>query len=209
MNEKKNHACSHAALYYYDYLHADPQEPIPDNMATHIDQCAVCQRQLDQLRQMLSKSNKWASKKKQLSKAIEKLKSHFQLVNKQITCGVVKPFLPGLAEPTGSVRTPTPITVHIQHCKPCSADLQTIITLNFTPKQLAQLKKVFDGTSPETALESFKGKEQVRGILNRPDSNITTCYRFDNEDSRQDSASTRNALYAGWPINVQVDEGVQ
>ncbi|MFZ0034453.1 MAG: hypothetical protein WAK60_05640, partial [Sedimentisphaerales bacterium] len=80
----------------------------------------------------------------QISSAITMmLKLHLAYIGKPVTCETVKPFLPGLLDAALKIRIPTPITIHIDNCRECSEDLETIRRLNLSRKQLRRLSQLF------------------------------------------------------------------
>ena len=127
-----NSLCKQAELYYYDFLFNESYEPIPEFIINHINKCQHCQQQLNQLKGVLSQAESQVEPEKmQVSSAItEMLKLHFAYIGKPVTCETVRPFLPSLLEPALEVRIPTPITAHLDNCRRCSEDLETIQRLN-------------------------------------------------------------------------------
>ena len=136
--------CKQAKSYYYDFLYGESCELIPEHIISHIENCQQCQKQVNQLKkEVLTKANASESPRKQdNSAAIEMLKLHFAYIDREVTCDVVKPFLPGLLDSTLAIRVPTPITAHLDNCQRCSEDLETIRKLNFGRKQLLRLSQL-------------------------------------------------------------------
>ena len=136
--------CRQAKSYYYDFLYSESCELIPEHIISHIENCQQCQKQVNQLKkEILMKANAFESQRKQdNSAAIEMLKLHFAYIGKEVTCDIVKPFLPGLLESTLAIRIPTPITAHLDNCQRCSENLETIRKLNLSRKQLLRLSQL-------------------------------------------------------------------
>jgi hypothetical protein len=55
----------------------------------------------------------------------------------------VKPFLPGMLDQDLAIRIPTPITAHLDNCKECSEDLESIRKLALSRKNLCHLSQLF------------------------------------------------------------------
>jgi hypothetical protein len=140
-----NSLCKQAELYYYDSLSGESQEPVPEFIINHINQCRYCSEQINQLKDILLQVGDYIDpKQKQISDITAGwLRLHFAYVGKPVTCGTVKPFLPSFLEPALEIRIPTPITVHLDNCQRCSEDLDTIRKLNLNHKQLRRLSQLF------------------------------------------------------------------
>ncbi len=139
-----NLVCRQAKQYYYDFLCSESREPIPEFITDHIQQCRQCQEQIGQLEAVLSEAGGTEPEQGQAGSAITVMLSlHFAYIGKQVTCNTVKPFLPGLLDPSLEVRIPTPITAHLDNCPRCSEDLETIRALNLNRQQLHRLSRLF------------------------------------------------------------------
>ncbi|MCX5638594.1 MAG: hypothetical protein NTX52_13025, partial [Planctomycetota bacterium] len=133
-----------AEPHYYDFILGVREEPIPQHIVHHIEQCPKCQEQLNRLRAALSQVDNVTPERSQVNVAVATiLKLHFAYIGRPVTCQVVRPFLPTLLEPVLAVRIPTPITAHIDNCYQCSEDLETIRTLNLNRNQLSRLSQLF------------------------------------------------------------------
>ena len=123
-----NFPCRKAELYYYDLLHGESLEPIPEPIIDHIEQCQNCQEQINQLNKSLlrTEGTKLQQNQENSTAVTELLKIHFAYIGKKVTCKVVRPFLPSMLDPTLEIRIPTPITTHLDKCRQCSEDLELI-----------------------------------------------------------------------------------
>ncbi len=122
-----NLLCRQAELYYYDFLGGQSCDPVPQFLAEHIGCCRFCSEQLDRLKKTLSKAEDSGPQQKQNRAVVnEILERHFTHIGTSVTCNTVKPFLPGLLDETVRIGIPTPITVHLDNCRHCRRDLETL-----------------------------------------------------------------------------------
>jgi len=137
--------CERAKPYYYDYLYNRTRENIPAEVLAHIDQCRFCRTELERFQIALVKTQKDEGQNlsQRDSAVITNLSLHFGYIGASVTCKTVQPFLPSLADPALAIRVPTPITVHLDKCRQCANDLETIQKLNLTHKQLCRLGQLF------------------------------------------------------------------
>jgi len=137
-----NSLCGEAKLYYYDFLHDESRELIPESILNHIEQCKHCHEKTDQLKVVLSQTDGIEPEQGQVSSAIiTMLELHFAYIGERVTCKTVRPFLPGLLDPTLEIRIPTPITAHLDNCPQCAEALETIRSLNLNLKQLCRFSQ--------------------------------------------------------------------
>jgi len=137
-------SCRDAEPYYYDFQ-LDPNNPaVPDSVTGHIKDCAYCQEALRRLEGLLAESETGgtADRPQDDAELIDALSLHFEYIGDYVTCAHVKPFLPALAMPSGQIRIPTPITVHVDNCPQCAADLDAIRGLHLRAEQLARLSRL-------------------------------------------------------------------
>lgn len=145
--------CVQAEPHYYDFIFGKGDEAVPEHIARHIEGCENCQERLNQLKVTLSRADGLDSKQRQADCAITTmLRLHFGYIGRPVTCRVVKPFLPTLLDPVLQVRTPTPITVHIDNCQECSKDLRAIRAMNLNRNQLGRLSRLLTETPAEDAV---------------------------------------------------------
>ncbi|RKY25045.1 MAG: hypothetical protein DRP62_02265 [Planctomycetota bacterium] len=159
--------CKQAELYYYDFLFNESYEPIPEFIINHINKCQHCQQQLNQLKGVLSQAESQVEPEKmQVSSAItEMLKLHFAYIGKPVACETVRPFLPSLLEPALEVRIPTPITAHLDNCRRCSEDLETIQRLNLSRKQLRRLSQLFADKPGEDNVSCSQAQAAILAVV--------------------------------------------
>jgi hypothetical protein len=201
----KNHKslCGEAKLYYYDSLHGQDCEIIPEHIDNHIKSCPDCRENIEQLRIALSKDECVASNSGQNTAAVTTmLELHFAYIDKHVTCRTVRPFLPALLDPALEIRIPTPITVHLDNCQQCSEDLKTIRMMEPSGTELYRLSRLFTEGIAQNTKEYSEMPKAVIAMASRADSEIITVYHVD------ESAKARqiNNLYSGFPINVEVIE---
>lgn len=145
--------CVEAEPHYYDFIFGKADVAIPEHIVRHIEGCENCQERLNQLKVALSRADGVDSKQRQADCAITTiLRLHFGYIGRPVTCRVVKPFLPTLLDPILQVRTPTPITVHIDNCQECSEDLRAIRAMNLNRNQLGRLSRLLAETPVEDAV---------------------------------------------------------
>ena len=104
--------CEKAKLFYYDFLFSDDTSQIPEQFLSHIRECHNCQKRINELKTTL---NQVEQKKKNVqinsvSPLTNVLKRHFSYIDLEITCKIVKPFLPSLLNSSTQINIPTPIT---------------------------------------------------------------------------------------------------
>ena len=138
-----NSLCRQAELHYYDFLSKEGHKLIPESIIDHIEECQHCQEQINELKIVLAQAEgRTQLEQGQVRSAVTSmLKLHFAHVGERVTCETVRPFLPTLLDPVLEIRIPTPITAHLDNCKQCSQDLETIRTLNLNRMQLCRLSQ--------------------------------------------------------------------
>ncbi len=152
--------CQRAEPYYYDFLCGNKQEDIPDALWQHIGQCDYCKTEIHLLKTALSRTEKHSGSDAINTAITTNLEFHFAHIGQPVGCDTVKPFLPTLADPTFAVRIPTPITVHIDKCKQCASELETIRQLNLSHSQLCRLGQIF-AEDINTDKESCRSAREV------------------------------------------------
>jgi len=148
-----NSLCVEAEPHYYDFIFGKGDEPIPEHVVRHIEGCKNCQEQLNQLKDALSRADSVDAEQRQADSATAAmLRLHFAYIGRPVTCEIVKPFLPTLLDPVLQIRTPTPITAHLDKCQQCSEDLKTIQGMNLNRKQLGRLSQLLAENQVEDAV---------------------------------------------------------
>ncbi len=141
--------------------------------------------------------------------AIDILDSHFRCLDVPVPCSRAKPFLPGLAMPSTDLRIPTPITVHVDHCPQCAADLRTLRELGLTGEQAQSLQRLYERTRSRRGRlwrrcveENNAMPQVVFDIAERPDSGVATVYST--IDEGQGVAAAPGDPYSDYPIRVVI-----
>ncbi len=138
--------CTDAEPHYYDYL-CGLDADIPRAVADHIRQCAHCRTQIRQLEAAIAESEAQDRTPEGGTDVVGALSLHFAHLGEDITCAKAKSFLPALLVPSLEIRIPTPITVHVDHCRRCTGDLEVIRELELRPEQLARLSRLYAAVS--------------------------------------------------------------
>jgi hypothetical protein len=161
-----NPLCGEAKLYYYDFLHDKSRKLIPESIVNHMEQCQHCQEQIDQYKVVLSQADGIEPEQGQVNFAVTiMLKLHFAYIGKPVTCNTVRPFLPGLLDPALEIRIPTPITAHLDNCRQCAEDLETIQRLNLDRKQLCRLSQLFAEEPGEDNISCSQAKAAIISVV--------------------------------------------
>lgn len=134
--------CTDAEPYYYDFLYGLDAE-IPCAIADHIRQCAHCRMQIRHLEAAIAESEAQDDAPEGDMDLVGALGLHFAHLGEDVTCAKAKSFLPALLVPSLEIRIPTPITVHVDHCRRCIVDLEKIRELKLGPGQLVRLSRLF------------------------------------------------------------------
>jgi hypothetical protein len=204
ITENHNSLCREANLFYYDSLSQESSEQIPEHIRAHIEKCANCRRRIQDLKAALSQKQPERQDGRQNTGAVtEMLELHFAYIDKPVTCETVRPFLPGLLDPSIEITIPTPITVHLDNCPYCAEDLKEIANLNLDGTQLYGLSRFFiEGPSRDNA-EFAQIAPPVAAMAARADSEVITIYHTD-ESAKQRQPGQAQDLYSGFPIRVEV-----
>ena len=161
-----NLLCEQAGLYYYDFLHKESCEPVPESIINHIECCEYCQQQINLLKETLSQTEGPESEQAQTRTVInEILGLHFAYIGRPVTCNIVKPFLPCLSDPALEIRIPTPITAHLDNCRQCREDLETLRSLNLSRKQLRRLSQLFAEKPTEDVVNCLQAQVVIQSIV--------------------------------------------
>ena len=160
--------CEQAKLHYHDLLCGQDSEIVPDDIINHVEQCWYCRNQIDELRRALTPAVKRGKSEPMDAAALtDMLRLHLAYVGKEVTCEIVRPFLPGMVIPSLEIKVPTPITVHLDKCQQCVDDLETLRNLNLTRQQLCRLSEFFAETPyscSSVSDEKQKAARQVAGL---------------------------------------------
>ena len=158
--------CKESKLYYYDFLFNESRGLIQESISDHIEQCQHCQEQIDQLKVALSQTDGIEPEEEQVSSAITTmLELHFAYIGERVTCETVRPFLPGLLNPALEIRIPTPITAHLDSCRQCAEDLETIRSLDLNRKQLCRLSQFLAEKSTDDSVGCSQARVAILAVV--------------------------------------------
>jgi hypothetical protein len=159
--------CEKAELYYYDFLFEESRGLIPKSIVNHINQCHNCQEHINQLKEAIWYKEKAKPHQNQGTSAAmaEMLKLHFTFIGKEITCNIVRPFLPGMLNPALEVRIPTPITAHLDNCRQCSEDLDKIRDLGLNHRQLCRLSQLFTDKADQNNVNCLEAQTAIFAVV--------------------------------------------
>lgn len=192
-------SCREAELYYYDCAGSEGLGTVPEGVNEHIKGCVRCQGQIDHLKEVLSEAGDGFESEQRSAAIVRLLKLHFAYIGERVSCETVKPFLPSLSEPDLKIRIPTPITMHLEKCRWCSEDLESIRELNLDREQLGQLCDLFaEEGMKDNVPEAGELQSVVDNIVKRPASEIVTIYKID-----ESAKAEADGAYAGYPIRVE------
>ena len=174
MKKENKSNCQQAQFFYFDYLTRQ------DNSAStpwfeHIEHCPQCQDEIKRLENEICNKTGVSDKQPHI------LALHHRYLSQWIECDAVKPFLASLAHPELSIRTETPITVHIARCPLCQKDLQAIASLHLSDRQLVEATQILSDEPRETGNLSEQVVVMIQNIRNRKPSGITTRLEVDIE----------------------------
>ncbi len=145
-----NSKCKQAEIYYYDFLCNENIEQIPKNLIEHIGQCPHCREKINQLNTEITTHKSIRSGGRHIA-ITDLLNLHMAYIGGKVDCSTVRPFLPVVLDPSLGIRIPTPITVHLDHCRQCAEDMKTIQNLNLTGTQSCRLSQLLaDKTNGST-----------------------------------------------------------
>jgi hypothetical protein len=191
MKKKNDSSCRQAQSFYFDYL-TGQSSPASAVCFEHIKQCQQCQNEIKRLENELCKKTKGCDKQSHI------LALHHQYLSQWIDCDAVKPFLASLVHPELSIRTETPVTVHIAKCPLCQKDLRTIASLRLSDSQLVEATRILSDEPCGTENLNEQTAATIRTVRNRKSSGILTQLEVDTEGNPCVRVDTR--LQAGSKI---------
>ncbi len=157
----ENRGCEEAAAYYHDFL-LDPSDPsIPGPVIDHLGACEHCRGQVRHWGEVLAEAEGEPGRTVADKALIAELQLHFEHLGRPLSCGQVKPLLPGLLIPSLRIRIPTPVTVHVDHCAECAADLATLRGLGLNSEQLTRLTRLYAEISAGDSRTCQKAQSRV------------------------------------------------
>ena len=116
--------CLRASPYIYDYLFGE-KDNISEFAVKHISNCRDCQIEIDSFKRELQSCDSSANQSIEAAR-LSNLELHFAYVGKNVGCCEAKAFLAPMSLSDFNIKIPTPITVHFNHCRACSADLKVV-----------------------------------------------------------------------------------
>ncbi|MCL5282972.1 MAG: hypothetical protein M1376_24065 [Planctomycetes bacterium] len=170
--------CQEAQVHYYDLL-CQEEAAVPAVVRRHVAICPVCREKMRRLRETVLEAERttgpagaWQDE------TIEALAQQFQLLDERVTCSEVRPLLPELALESPQLRIPTPVTVHVDHCPQCAADLAALRELHLSAEQLKRLGRLLaaprnvhlgnvEGVGTAAAMKRGRKTRATRGGLAR------------------------------------------
>jgi len=157
--------CKDAEFHYYDYLCNPHGSTIPQPIIDHIRQCAHCKDRIGQLEALLVQGQAvdQAPGRRPDADLIDTLSLHFASLGENVTCATAKCFLPALLLPSLEIGIPTPITVHLDHCRPCAEDLEAIRELQLGPGELARLSRLYAAHLKDDPEMCRRTRSQIAG----------------------------------------------
>jgi hypothetical protein len=164
---KSKSLCEQSEIYYYDFLHKESRRRVPESILDHIEQCLHCQKQVNQLKEVLSQAEgQVGSQEKQIRTAVTNiLELHFAYIGKHVTCQTVRPFLPVLSDPALEIKIPTPITAHLDKCQQCANDLEAIQRLKLNHKQLCRLGQLLAEKPSEDTISCSQAQAGILAVV--------------------------------------------
>ncbi|MBW8017654.1 MAG: hypothetical protein FVQ82_15865 [Planctomycetes bacterium] len=215
MTTRNTHSeCLKYTPYFYDYVFGE-QNTIPESAVKHISNCTDCQIEIDNLKRELQSCENSTDQAIEAARLCN-MELHFAYVGKNVGCCQAKAFIAPMSLDNFNVNIPTPITVHFNHCKACSADLKFVRDFALPEKTLFKIGQVIapfssgDPHGPGEIIDALNGidiKESQREILaaiaGRPESGIKTLFTFKDETVEQSERISEDP-YKDWQIDVKI-----
>jgi hypothetical protein len=136
--------CEQAREYYFDFLESSSRCAIPSAILTHLATCPDCQGQVHRLGDMMAgpaPSESTGTQEYRDAVMADLLQHHFAYIETPVSCSMVKPFLPSLADPDLEIRVPTPITAHLGRCMACREDVAVLRKYHLSGGQLHRISR--------------------------------------------------------------------
>jgi hypothetical protein len=173
MKKENSIHCSQAQPCYFDYL-AGQSNPASEMEFEHIRHCSQCQDQIKRLEQAINGAPD------SLGSQADILALHHRCLSEWIDCDVVKPFLASQAHRQLCIKTQTPITAHIAQCQACRNDLQTIVSLGLSGRQLVEAARILSNEPGNAQFTDEQAMATIGMIRNRKASGVVTRLQVDN-----------------------------
>ena len=143
-----NAFCRNAELYYYDFLEGHKPEDISEQLWQHMESCDHCKTEILLLKVAIDKADKDPEAMRANIVTTTRLELQFAYEGQSVGCDIVKPFMPLFLSPDFPIRTKTPITLHIESCPQCLADVESLQALDLDQKRLILLSQIMAEKEP-------------------------------------------------------------
>lgn len=182
MKKGNSLSCDRFNTYYYDYL-TFPDE-VPQEVLEHFQACENCRERVQELKAELTADASAPTGNERL------LALQMGLLDKWISCGTCRPFLPLLLVRGLATRVETPVFGHIESCRACSEDLRRLQLLNLKESQLLEASAYLAG-EPAAAESLESGPRSVlEALVGRADA-VRTQSHFNPSDETSGSLQTQ------------------
>ncbi len=166
VTSNSNSLCRQAEQYYYDFQNKENIGLIPRNIIDHINKCQYCREKAKMLKTVLSSYRNTKFENSQVANAMTNLlKLHLAYIGNKVVCNTVKPFLPVILDPDLGIKIPTPITAHLDHCRPCARDLETITSLNLSRIQSCRLSRLLANMTAKDTVSCSRARAAIKAVV--------------------------------------------
>lgn len=138
--------CENARHYYFACL--TDASSVPQEIASHLSECAHCREEMDRLREALDQPQQSHQPESEF------LALHYRLLDQWVSCETIKPLLPSLLAVGLSARNATPVTAHLDKCRQCQKNLDELASLKLTHSQLMAAARCLTGQAEMSAFDS-------------------------------------------------------
>ncbi|MHC4864521.1 MAG: hypothetical protein ACYTEX_10575 [Planctomycetota bacterium] len=150
----KKDPCRIAEAHFHDLVCCETYSSVPGDIKSHLTSCRNCAGRFIQfLRFFGADLNR--QHRSYVKRTATELFRHFSLLGVQVGCRQARRFLPLLADPEPEIAIFTPVTVHLDHCRRCRADFESLDSLQLSSQQLTRLAEFYgraaSGASAECA----------------------------------------------------------
>ncbi len=133
--------CELAVEYYYHCQSSELGHAVPKAIAEHVSSCRYCQGEVDKLHDHLNAPED-PRELERMEALTKNLQLHFSWADTPVNCQIAKPFLPAQAVKHLTITVSSPITHHLEQCRECQQDLNTIKELNLRDCQYYRLAQL-------------------------------------------------------------------
>jgi len=167
MKKEKHSVCCQAAAFYCDLITGE--QPVPDEMQRHIENCSRCRDDIRRLQEALSAP---ADPCRPVELGL--LRMQLSLFDQWVNCRQILPFLPFLSAGDPFSASPAPVWAHLAHCPACRGDLETLRRFSFTPSQKIQAGRFLSGDDSIDSQIDSVCRQTLAAIRKRPCSSVLT-----------------------------------